>query len=878
MPIFYYLKMIIKDYLNMRLLLSFLFIGLTSIAHAQFTETFDSPAKGSYADGAASLDSGNWYFAESLIGNLAADQKFGSHAVRMGSALPSFGSRVQMQFDVTSAGTVEFYYGSYLTDGNAGRHSVIQLQQSTNGGFQWTNVGDPFTTSNEFRLAQFDVNYDGNIRFRIVKLEGGSVSSRNHRVNIDNFEVTEYIESFADARIRISVGEEDISTEESYSYAFPPFTPGTSRQFELTITNTGQAPLIGSTYIDQQSVFTITGNNEFSLEFRETATIRVDATGETPGIFSSNLIIDSNDAATPEVTIGLNAEILDRSQITPISEARTLPFGTIVTVTGWVTTANEFGGPIFIQDRTGGLAVFNNPIHTAVNRGDSVVVTGPLTEFNPTGQNQGQFLRQISGSGTTFSVHPEGNRTITPRLITLEQMNAGCCESQLIQIEGAEFTVSGNFPTNTQNFTIVQNGERAAIRIDTRSDFANAPIPVGPTNLIGIVDRFNGTYQLKPRDTQDLGVEAYENPFADVSKDETFDIATWNIEWFGDTSNGPENDALQLENVIQVIETMDMDLYALQEISNPILFRTLVESLESYNGFISNYSQSQKVAFLYKTSTIDSISTAYVATSGRWANGRDPFQFEFDARINGETRRIKAVNFHAKAFASQQDYDQRRADAIVLKQYADTRKASDRMILIGDYNDDVIESTWAGLVTPYEMFNTDPDYTIVTRTLSEQGFTSFRSVSMIDHITINSNLFSEHLFGAEQIENTGYIGSYLTTTSDHYPVWTRFRFSTSTSMDEPSILPDRVELNQNYPNPFNPSTVIGFSLPTQDNVTLEIFDVTGRMVASIYRDQTLAAGYHTTTFNADALSSGIYVTRLITSNGSVFTNKMVLMK
>lgn len=862
----------------MRLLISLLFIGLTTIANAQFTETFDSPVKGSYADGAASLDSGNWYFAESLIGNLSADQKFGSHAVRMGSALPSFGSRVQMQFDVPSAGTVEFYYGSYLTDGNAGRHSVIQLQQSTNGGFQWTNVGEPLTTSNDFRLAQYDIIYNGNIRFRIVKLEGGTAGSRNHRVNIDDFTVTEFIESFLDARIRVTVNDEDINTEESFSYAFPPFTPGTTRQLAVEITNTGQALLTGSAYIDEQNAFAIVGNADFSLAFRETAVLNFEASGTTPGLYSSNLVITSNDSATPEVTIGLSAEILDGSQVTPISEARQLPFGTIVTVTGWVTTANEFGGPIFIQDRTGGLAIFHNPIHSAVNRGDSVVVTGPLTEFNPTGQNQGQFLRQISGSGTTFTVHPEGNKTITPRLITLEQMNSGCCESQLIQVEGAEFTVSGNFPTNTQNFTIVQDGERAAIRIDTRSDFANAPIPVGPTNLIGVVDRFNGTYQLKPRDTQDLGVEAYENPFADVSKDETFDIATWNIEWFGDNSNGPENDALQLENVIQVIETMDLDVYALQEISNPILFRTLVESLENYSGFISNYSQSQKVAWLYKTSTIDSISTAYVATSGRWANGRDPFQFEFDATIDGETRRIKAVNFHAKAFASQEDYNQRRADAIVLKQYADTRKATDRMILIGDYNDDVIESTWAGLVTPYEMFNTDPDYTIVTRALSEQGFTSFRSVSMIDHITINSNLFDEHLFGAEQIENTGYIGSYLTTTSDHYPVWTRFRFSTSTSTEELSDLPDRVELNQNYPNPFNPSTVIGFSLPSQDSVTLEVFDITGRLVASIYRDQMLSAGYHTATFNADSLSSGIYITRLITSNGSILTNKMILMK
>ncbi len=862
----------------MRLLFLTIFIGLTTLVNAQFLETFDSPVKGSYADGSGTLSSGNWYFAESLIGNLAADQKFGSHAVRMGSALPFFGSHVQMQFDVASAGSVSFYFGSYLTDANAGRHSVIQLQQSTNGGFQWVNVGDPLTTSTDFKLAEFDINHNGKIRFRIVKLEGGVAGTRNHRVNLDDFTVTEYLDTIDEARIRVSVGEEDINTEESFTHDFSPFVPGSSRQLEMTITNTGQTQLTGSAFIDEQIVFSIIGEDDFALNFRESATLRINATGSTPGIYASNLVINSNDPATPEVTIGLSAEILDASQVTTISEAREMPFGTVVTITGWVTTANEFGGPIFIQDRTGGIAVFHNPIHTAVSRGDSVVVTGPLTEFNPTGQNQGQFLRQISGSGTTFSVHKEANRPINPRLVTLEQINAGCCESQLVRVEGAEFTVSGNFPSNTQNFTLIQNGERAIIRIDTRSDFANAPIPAGPTNLIGVVDRFNGTYQLKPRDTQDLGVAAYENPFADLSKDETFDIATWNIEWFGDSSNGPANVALQLENVIQVIETMDMDVYALQEISSPELFSTLVERLDAYNGFISNYTQNQKVAWLYKSSTIDSISSAYVATNSRWANGRFPFQFEFDANIDGESRRIKAINFHAKAFASQEDYNQRKADATVLKQYADTRKSTDRLILIGDYNDDVIESTWAGLVTPYEMFNTDPDYTIVTRTLSEQGFTSFRSVSMIDHITINANLYEDYLYGAEQIENTGYIGSYLTTTSDHYPVWTRFRFTTSTSVQESTDLPDRVELSQNFPNPFNPSTVIGFSLPAPDRITIEIFDMTGRLVATIYRDHLVSAGNHSAAFNADMLSSGIYITRLTTSTGSMITNKMVLMK
>ena len=57
------------------------------------------------------------------------------------------------------------------------------------------------------------------------------------------------------------------------------------------------------------------------------------------------------------------------------------------------------------------------------------------------------------------------------------------------------------------------------------------------------------------------------------------DIVTWNVEWFGDPSNGPDDDNLQMQNAKTLIETIDADLYALQEISNANLFESLVANL-----------------------------------------------------------------------------------------------------------------------------------------------------------------------------------------------------------------------------------------------------------------------------------------------------------
>jgi endonuclease/exonuclease/phosphatase family metal-dependent hydrolase len=851
---------------------------ITTLAQAQFTEGFNSSNKGSYVAGTTTLPSGNWFMSEALMGNLSADLRFGSHSVRMRDALPAEGTRIQMQFDVEGAGQVRFYYGTYATDANAGRHSAIKLQQSIDAGSTWTDIGSPLTSTADFQLAVFDVDYEFDIRFRIVKISGNTTS---HRVNIDDFSVTEYIEPFQNARISLSIPGQDLSDLNNITYAFPGSMVNESVNVTITIQNTGQDALNGSTRITGSPFFTLHSDSLFNLDYRESQNFTVTLNADQSGNHAAEFIIDSNDLDTPQISISLTSNVIAAGNVIPISAARELPFGTIVTIAGWVSTADEFGGPIFMQDSTAGIAVFHNPIHSAVQRGDSVVVTGPLSEFNPISGTPGTFLRQITGSSVQFSVHPEGFQFVEPRIITFQQMNSGCCEGELVLVEDVEFSNVGVFPSNTTNYTVSQYGETALVRIDTRSNFTGSIIPVGPTNVVGVVDRFNSIYQLKPRDISDLGVEEMEIPWSDIPLSETFDVGTWNIEWFGSPNNGPSNVELQFNNVRRVIETMDLDLYALQEIANVSLFHRLVDSLSNYNGFVSNYSQTQKVAYLYKTSVIDSISSDYVATGSTWAGGRFPFMFEFDATIGNSTKRIKSINFHAKAFANQSDYNQRVADAAVLKMYTDARTIQqEKLIVLGDYNDDVTTSTWNNATSPYQSFVTDPRYEIVTKSLSEMGFTSYRSVSMIDHIMMNEHLFEYHLSGSQQVENVSYIGSYLSTTSDHYPVWTRFQFEQDpVSINDLELeIPQRVHLHQNYPNPFNPGTTITFELPQSDVVTLKVYDGTGRLVSILHQQSTLNAGTHHSRFDASHLTSGVYLYRLTTSSGVRISNKMLLIK
>ncbi len=74
-------------------------------------------------------------------------------------------------------------------------------------------------------------------------------------------------------------------------------------------------------------------------------------------------------------------------------------------------------------------------------------------------------------------------------------------------------------------------------------------------------------------------------------------------------------------------------------------------------------------------------------------------------------------------------------------------------------------------------------------------------------------------------------------------------------------IPDGYRLDQNYPNPFNPSTTIGYTLPEQTRVTLKIFDISGREVATLV-DGMEAPGPKTVSFDAVNLATGTYLYRL----------------
>ena len=89
-------------------------------------------------------------------------------------------------------------------------------------------------------------------------------------------------------------------------------------------------------------------------------------------------------------------------------------------------------------------------------------------------------------------------------------------------------------------------------------------------------------------------------------------------------------------------------------------------------------------------------------------------------------------------------------------------------------------------------------------------------------------------------------------------------------------LPRRFYLEQNYPNPFNPVTRIKYSVPKTSYLTIKVYDVMGREVATVF-DGVQQAGNYTAILDGSNLTSGIYFYKMET-NGFVETKKLVLLK
>ena len=159
------------------------------------------------------------------------------------------------------------------------------------------------------------------------------------------------------------------------------------------------------------------------------------------------------------------------------------------------------------------------------------------------------------------------------------------------------------------------------------------------------------------------------------------DMATWNLEWFGDPANGPTNETQQAANIRAAIAAADLDLWAVQEVVSASAFRSLVAALPGYGGVLANdpavvggaasYSDfndaEQKVGLLVKSAVASVIGARVILTERDFDfAGRPPVEFRLRVTLGGVVDTIPVIVLHAKAGSDAASWDASSATATAL--------------------------------------------------------------------------------------------------------------------------------------------------------------------------------------------------------------------
>ncbi len=270
----------------------------------------------------------------------------------------------------------------------------------------------------------------------------------------------------------------------------------------------------------------------------------------------------------------------------------------------------------------------------------------------------------------------------------------------------------------------------------------------------------------------------------------TLDVASWNIEWFG-SSNGPTNETLQLSNARDVISGADLDIWGVAEIVGQTQWNSLESQLPGYTGFLASEATvtggaasygatEQKVGILYRSSIATLLGARIILTANDADfAGRPPLEVKLRVTLNGTTEDVVVIVLHGKAFSDVTSWQKRLNASNALKAYLDASYPTQKVIVVGDWNDDVDTSITSGQLSPYKNFVDDAaDYRFPTGALSAAGISSTTSYpDMIDHHLTSNELHATLVPGSTEVYRVdSFIASYDATTSDHFPVLTRYTF------------------------------------------------------------------------------------------------------
>ena len=365
----------------------------------------------------------------------------------------------------------------------------------------------------------------------------------------------------------------------------------------------------------------------------------------------------------------------------------------------------------------------------------------------------------------------------------------------------------------------------------------------------------------------------------------TLDVAGWNVEHFG-TGNGPDDNELQFDNVLETIQSAGVDLWALQEMNSASQFDRLVEELGApWAGVRVTGTAGIGYGFVYDTGVIRRLRSS-VILPGESYNfaGRPPLELVADVMLPDTTVEMRFLSIHMKAAGDQTSYGRRQAAGDALLAYLEPRSSLYRYVVLGDFNDEMILSITSGRFTPYRQLLDSDAVEFLTADFDQPGQADDQNTfcssltcssgSVLDHVLVTENVVTDVVPGSVQRFDqllTVFPG-YVNNTSDHIPVLTRLLFGRALA-NEGAVSAAPFALSAPYPNPFRSEAAMTYRLPAPADVRLDVFDALGRRVRTLAQGAR-PAGEHQASVQAAGLAPGLYVVRL-TADGQTATRRLV---
>jgi phosphatidylserine/phosphatidylglycerophosphate/cardiolipin synthase-like enzyme len=218
-----------------------------------------------------------------------------------------------------------------------------------------------------------------------------------------------------------------------------------------------------------------------------------------------------------------------------------------VTVTGIVTSGDEFGSVRYLQDATAGIAIYPGTNWDGFDEpmpGDEIVVTGVLSEFSG--------LLEVGPDLSEVTIVSSMNDLPTPQIIAADAM-AESDEGELVTVENCFFAEAGSVFGSNSTHSFVANGLTGILYIRSSNPLGGTTIPFGDITLTGVVSQFSNTgtdgYQLLPRGASDLFQTSTLNLSSPVDQ-VNVTTTSFDLEWATDApGNSMVNWGLTADNL-----------------------------------------------------------------------------------------------------------------------------------------------------------------------------------------------------------------------------------------------------------------------------------------------------------------------------------------